>query len=85
MKIEYYHASRFGNGATVARGLKEQMAAKGVTVAVHHIREVNPTELAPADLYVFVLVMGLKGPLEDDWQEKVGAFVAQLPIVTTHV
>lgn len=29
------------------------MAAKGVMVDVHHIREVRPTELAPADLYVF--------------------------------
>jgi hypothetical protein len=29
------------------------MAAKGVVVEVHHIREVNPTEVPPADLYVF--------------------------------
>ncbi len=53
MKIEYLHASKYGNGAMVAAEFKTQMAAKGVVVDVHHIREVRPTELAPADLYVF--------------------------------
>jgi menaquinone-dependent protoporphyrinogen IX oxidase len=53
MNIEYLHASRFGNGIKVAEEFKRQLAAKGVTVAVHHIREVRPTELAPADLYLF--------------------------------
>ena len=53
MKIEYLHASKYGNGATVAAEFKRQMAAKGVAVNVHHIRKVKPTELAPADLYVF--------------------------------
>ena len=158
MKIEYLHASRFGNGAAVAAEFKRQMAAKGVVVDVHHIREVSPTQLAPADLYVFsspgrmgkpirgmrrflkrvrlpagtgyavltteaapkpdkktgrvpteeelakwqrvrpiineilqakrlvkvaeqkVLVTGLKGPLEDGWQEKVKAFVTRIPV-----
>lgn len=53
MKIEYLHASKFGDGASVAAEFKEQMAAKGVVVEVHHIREVRPTELSPADLYLF--------------------------------
>ena len=53
MKIEYLHASRFGNGAAVAAEFKQQMAAKGVVVDVHHIREVSPAHLASADLYVF--------------------------------
>jgi hypothetical protein len=53
MKIEYLHASQFGNGAKVAAYFKEQMAARGVDVAVHHIRQVRPGELASADLYVF--------------------------------
>jgi len=52
MTIEYLHASKFGNGAKVAR-FKEQMAADGVDVDVHHIRECKPTELPSADLYVF--------------------------------
>jgi menaquinone-dependent protoporphyrinogen IX oxidase len=53
MTIEYLHASKFGNGVKVAARFKEQMAASGVGVDVHHIREVRPTELPPADLYVF--------------------------------
>lgn len=53
MKIEYVHASKFGNGATVAAEFQERMAAKGVTVDVHHIRELKAAELPAADLYVF--------------------------------
>jgi menaquinone-dependent protoporphyrinogen IX oxidase len=53
MKIEYVHASKYGNGATVAAEFERQMAAKGVIVNVHHIRDVRPTELSLADLYVF--------------------------------
>jgi hypothetical protein len=53
MKIEYLHASKFGNGAAVAAEFQQQMAARGVTVDVHHIRDMRPTKLAPADLYVF--------------------------------
>jgi hypothetical protein len=53
MKIEYFHASKFGNGATVAEEFKEQMATKDVEIETQHIREVPPSELAPADLYLF--------------------------------
>ena len=53
MKIEYFHASKFGNGAKVAEEFKKRMASKGVTVNVHHIREARPKELPPADLYLF--------------------------------
>jgi menaquinone-dependent protoporphyrinogen IX oxidase len=53
MKIEYLHASKYGNGAKVAAAFKQQMAVKGVVVDVHHIREVKATELSPADLYLF--------------------------------
>jgi flavodoxin len=53
MKIEYFHASRYGNGARVAQEFQRLMAAKGVTVNVHHIRDVRPEELPPADLYLF--------------------------------
>jgi len=159
--IEYYHASKFGNGALVAEEFKTQMATQAINVDVHHIRDVRPEELAQADLYVFsspgrmgkpigsmrrflkritlppgtsyalltteaapkpdnktgrvpteeevakwqrvipimneilqakglvkvaedkVFVTGLKGPLEDGWQNKVHAFVARFPAVTT--
>ena len=53
MKIEYLHASKFGNGAMVAAEFARLMAGKGVAVEVHHIQELNPTEVPPADLYVF--------------------------------
>ena len=53
MKIEYLHASKYGNGAAVAQLFQEEMAAKGVIVHVHHIRDVSPAQLEPADLYVF--------------------------------
>ncbi len=53
MKVEYFHASKYGNGAMVAEEFKKQMAAKGVTVNVHHIRDARPKEMPPADLYLF--------------------------------
>jgi hypothetical protein len=53
VNIEYLHASRFGNGVKVAQEFREEMAARGVTVTVHHIRDVEPDALAAADLYVF--------------------------------
>jgi menaquinone-dependent protoporphyrinogen IX oxidase len=158
MKIEYFHASKYGNGAKVAEQFRALMAVKGVTVNVHHVRDVKPKELPSADLYLFsspgrmgkplgrarrflkkvtlpagtkyallttegaprpdkktgrmpteeemarwqrvrpimneileakglvkvaegkILVTGLKGPLEEGWQQKVEAFAAQLPV-----
>jgi len=53
MKIEYFHASKYGNGAMVAEEFKKLMAGKGVTVNVHHIRDARPKEMPPADLYLF--------------------------------
>ena len=53
MKIEYVHASKFGNGALVAEEFRRQMAARGVTVGVRHIREARPDRLPTVDLYVF--------------------------------
>ncbi len=53
MKIEYFHASVYGNGIMIAEEFEKQMAAKSVTVTVHHVKEVTPNELPPADLYLF--------------------------------
>jgi menaquinone-dependent protoporphyrinogen IX oxidase len=53
MKIEYFHASKYGNGAKVAEEFQRQMDAKGVTVNVHHVKSIKPKEIPPADLYVF--------------------------------
>jgi flavodoxin len=52
-RIEYVHASKYGNGAMVAEEFKKHMAAEGVAVTVHHIREVRPDQLPAADLYLF--------------------------------
>jgi hypothetical protein len=52
-RIEYVHASKFGNGAKVAEEFRKMMAARSVEVNVHHIREVRPKEMPPADLYLF--------------------------------
>ena len=53
MIIEYFHASKFGNGAQVAEEFKKAMAARKVAVNVHHVREAKPKALPPADLYLF--------------------------------
>jgi hypothetical protein len=53
MKIEYFHASKFGNGAKVAEEFRKDMAARGVEVSVHHVQDAKPKELPPADLYLF--------------------------------
>jgi menaquinone-dependent protoporphyrinogen IX oxidase len=53
MRIEYVHASRYGNGAAVAEEFRRLMAARGAEVAVHHVREADPRAMGPADLYVF--------------------------------
>lgn len=53
MKIVYYHASKYGNGAKVAEEFKDQMTARRVTVNVHHVKDARPREIPPADLYLF--------------------------------
>jgi hypothetical protein len=53
MRIEYFHASKYGNGAKVAEEFNKAMAARKATVNVHHVREANPKEMPPADLYLF--------------------------------
>ena len=53
MHIEYFHASKFGNGVMVAEEFKRQLAGQGVTVSIHHIKDVAARHLPVADLYVF--------------------------------
>ena len=53
MNIDYFHASKFGNGAQVAAEFKRRMGARGVAVDVHHISDVDAADLPLADLYVF--------------------------------
>jgi flavodoxin len=53
VKIEYFHASKYGNGAMVAEEFKKQMGTQGITVNINHIREARPREMPSADLYLF--------------------------------
>ena len=62
MKIEYFHASKYGNGALVSEEFEKQMAAKGVTVTVHHIRDARPKRHRRPTIGLFLAVnfFGLK-------------------------
>jgi len=53
MKVEVYHASKYGNGAKVASEFKRIMMERGHQVGVHHFKESRPNDLPEADLYVF--------------------------------
>jgi multimeric flavodoxin WrbA len=53
MTIEYFHASKYGNGVRVAEEFQRLMAARGVTANVHHVRDARPKAMPAADLYVF--------------------------------
>ncbi len=158
--IEYFHDSKYGNGALVAEEFRRLMAVRTVTVNVHHIRDARPKEMPGADLYLFsspgrmgrptwgvrrflkkavlpsgtkyailttegaprpdkktgkvpteeeqarwqrirpvmneilkkkglievaegkILVLGMKGPLEEGWQKKVEAFASQITVAS---
>ena len=53
MKIEYYHDSKYGNGAAAAEEFKQQMSAKGASVNIHAVKDTDANHIPPADLYVF--------------------------------
>jgi flavodoxin len=53
MRIEYVHASKYGNGEKVAEAFRQEMAGAGIEVIVHHVDDISPKALPPADLYVF--------------------------------
>jgi len=65
MRIEYFHHSVYGNGAAVAAEFRRLMATRGVTVNVHHLRDVKPDEVPPADLYLFSSPGRLGKPIKD--------------------
>ncbi len=81
MKIEYFHASKYGNGVKVAEEFRRLMAAQGVTVNVHHIRDVRPTEVPPADLYLFSSPGRCGKP---PWRMRRFLKKAQLPVGTRY-
>lgn len=53
MKVVYVHASKYGNGARVADEFRSRMANHDIAVETHHVDEVAPEDIPPADLYVF--------------------------------
>jgi len=53
MKVEIYHASKYGNGEKVVAYLQGLLLAKGHQAAYRHVREAKPKEVPEADLYVF--------------------------------
>jgi menaquinone-dependent protoporphyrinogen IX oxidase len=53
MKVVYVHASKYGNGARVADEFRSRMANHDIVVETHHVQEVEPEAIGPADLYVF--------------------------------
>jgi hypothetical protein len=75
------HASKYRNGANVAAEFRKQMAVQGVVVNVHHIREAKPTELSPADLYVFSSPGRMGKPIGGmrRFLKTVEAFVTRIP------
>ena len=63
VRIELFHASRFGNGARVAEELRRLLVSQGHQVGVHHIDSARPKELPPADLYIFGSPTRSGGPI----------------------
>lgn len=53
MKVEIYHASKYGNGERVVAYLQGLLLAKGHQAEYRHVRDARPKEMPPADLYVF--------------------------------
>lgn len=53
MKIEYFHASKFGNGEKLADEFKLLMSERGIIVNIHHMRDIKPKNIPAADLYIF--------------------------------
>ena len=50
MKVVYVHASKYGNGARVADEFRSRMANHDIAVETHHVDEVEPEAIAPADV-----------------------------------
>jgi flavodoxin len=53
LRVEIYHASKYGNGEKVVAYLQGILVAKGHQADHRHVREAKPKEIPVADLYVF--------------------------------
>jgi flavodoxin len=63
MRVEIFHASKYGNGAKVAEEIRSLLREKGHEVMVHHIDDVKPKELPSADIYIFGSPTRFSGPI----------------------
>lgn len=53
VKVEIYHASKYGNGEKVVAYLQGLLVARGHHADFRHVRDAKPKEVPVADLYVF--------------------------------
>ncbi len=63
MKVEIYHASKYGNGEKVVAYLQGLLVAKGHQANYRHIRDAKPKDVPSADLYVFCAPTRLGKPI----------------------
>jgi len=63
MKVEMFHASKFGNGEKVMAYLQGLLVARGDQANYRHIRDARPKDIPPADLYVFCAPTRLGKPI----------------------
>ncbi|KAF5046900.1 hypothetical protein DSECCO2_465970 [anaerobic digester metagenome] len=63
MKVEIYHASKYGNGEKVVAYLQGLLVAKGHQAEYRHVRDATPRDMPPADLYVFCAPTRLGKPI----------------------
>lgn len=63
IRVELFHASKFGNGAKVAEELRRIMEADGHQMIIHHIDGAKPKEMPSADLYIFGSPTRFGGPI----------------------
>jgi len=63
MKVEIFHASKFGNGEKVVAYLQGLLVAKGHQANFRHVRDAKPKDVPSADLYVFCAPTRLGKPI----------------------
>jgi multimeric flavodoxin WrbA len=63
MKVEMFHASKYGNGEKVVAYLQGLLVLKGHQADFRHVRDAKPKDVPPADLYVFCAPTRLGKPI----------------------
>jgi hypothetical protein len=62
MNIEYFHDSKYGNGALAAGEFKKVMDGRKAAVNIHAVKDSNAKKMPAADLYVFSSPGRMGGP-----------------------